>query len=67
MMNTTRRKMPNSSPKAFFRLSRNNMITTRSSGRMGRARKRSVTRIRRPSSFRKKPERIPISVPRNRP
>ena len=53
MMKTMSRKIPVSGPNMPRSVSRNSMMMTRSSGSSGSARKRSVTRISRPSSRRK--------------
>ena len=50
---TTRRKIPSSGPSKVFRASRNSIMITRSSGRLGKASIRSVNRMRGLSSRRK--------------
>ncbi len=50
---TMRMKMPVSGPKAARSVSRNSIRMTSSSGKSGRARNRSVSRISGPSRFRK--------------
>ena len=61
---TIKIKMPASGPRRLDRTSRNSITITSKRGSRGRARNRSVMRIRTPSRRRKKPAVTPISVPR---
>ncbi len=63
--NTISIKIPVSGPKAARKVSLNNIIITSKSGSSGRAKNKSVKRIKGPSRRLKKPANTPIAVPTN--